>query len=195
MWRRNQRAPFKRRTGAWLYSLLAIIFQLLSCLFFSYLNFILSTSQSDCIFVLFCCLGTNNSEGLQHEQRETTEKPGNSRRGEHCFTGEQQSGQILYTKERVSYMNLYLSYSSYVLCIIILDLCPCVFITVEAGGGGMGRKSKRAGGGDAEVWGRPQCNVAGCGHQGWSYNGVVASYERRSYQENSKVQVPPHACC
>lgn len=35
MWRRNQRAPFKRGAGVWLYSLLANIFQFLSCLFFS----------------------------------------------------------------------------------------------------------------------------------------------------------------
>uniref|UniRef100_A0A3B5M5B1 SH3 domain-containing protein n=1 Tax=Xiphophorus couchianus TaxID=32473 RepID=A0A3B5M5B1_9TELE len=43
------------------YRSVTIIFQLLFCLFFSYLNFILSTSQSDCIFFVY----SMNSERLQ----------------------------------------------------------------------------------------------------------------------------------
>lgn len=58
---------------------------------------------------------------------------------------------------------------------------------VETGGGGMGRKSEWAGGGDAEVRGGPQRNDAGRGHQRWTYNGMIIALVIADHQSFSET--------
>lgn len=41
------------------------------------------------------CPGTNHSESLQYEQRQTEQESGNGWRGEHTVAGEQRPGQMM----------------------------------------------------------------------------------------------------
>lgn len=45
--------------------------------------------------LLHLCPGTDNSESLQYEQRQTAEESGNGQGGEHTPTGKQCSGRVM----------------------------------------------------------------------------------------------------
>lgn len=80
------------------------------------------------------------------------------------------------SKIHANNLTFFVSFFSVSIFFTLIFLFARLFLSVaEAAGGGMGGKSERVGGRDAEMWGCPQCDGAGRCCQGWLHKGMITS--------------------